>query len=517
MKPIIYQVVPRYWGAYESQNVRNASLSENGCGHFADFDDASLNYIKGLGCTHVWYTGVIRHATACNTCGCRPSHPSFLKGAAGSPYAITDYYDVNPYLAVDAPRRMVEFEELVKRTHAKGLKVIIDFIPNHVSRDNVNFGQHDDKSVHWKAENDFYYYPGQKLNLPTMFYPTAEYTYPYYEEPARATGNNCFTASPSINDWYETVKLNYCDFHTGTWDKMLDILRFWASKGVDGFRCDMVELVPSEFFEWVIAKMKTEFPGIIFIAEVYKKELYRYYLRNVGFDYLYDKSGLYDTLRDIMSFNSHNDGRPEQWQSTRRITSGWQKMDHIQPLMLNFLENHDEQRVASDFFLGNAEQAFAGFAVSALFNNAALMIYSGQELGERGMNEEGFSSRDGRSTIFDWWKADTMRHLWDYIHGKGQLTDEEARILEKYRKVMALAASKPCCDGKNFDLCYCNEMSRGFDPDKHFAFLRYDDEKCLLVACNFSGKDADMDIHVPAKSCNVAVKVEAFSYCVKEL
>lgn len=518
MKPIIYQVVPRYWGSYKSQNVRSGSLDENGCGHFADFDDASLDYIKGLGCTHVWYTGVIRHATSEHSHGCTPSHPSFLKGAAGSPYAITDYYDVNSYLAVNAPRRMVEFEELVKRTHAKGLKVILDFVPNHVSRDNVNFGQHDDKSVHWKAENDFFYYPGEQLKLPRAFYPTEDFPYPYYEYPARATGNNCFSASPTIHDWYETVKLNYCDFHTGTWDKMLDILRFWASKGVDGFRCDMVELVPSEFFEWVIARMKEEFPGIIFIAEVYKKELYRYYIRNVGFDFLYDKSGLYDTLRDIMCFNVHHpDAAPEQWQSTQRITQGWQRIDHLQPHMLNFLENHDEQRIGSDFFLSDAEKAFAGFALAALFNKAAVMIYSGQEIGERGMDNEGFSSCDGRSTIFDWWKSQSMEKLWAYIHGQEDLDERSARILGKYREILEKASTDPCVSGHNYDLCFCNTDTPGFDSDKHFAFLRYDQIKCYLVVCNFSAQKMEACINVPERECNAQVEVEPFSYIIKEL
>ncbi len=517
MKPIIYQVFPRYWGGYESQNVRNGSLAQNGCGHFGDFDNRSLDYIKGLGCTHIWFTGVIRHATGCNTNGCNPSHPDFLKGNAGSPYAITDYYDVNPYLADDPPRRMVEFEQMVQRTHAKGMKVIIDFVPNHVSRDNVNFGQKDDKSVHWKAENDFYYYPGENINLPNRAYPTSEHPYPYSEYPARATGNNCFNASPTIHDWYETVKLNYCDFHTGTWDKMLDILRFWASKGVDGFRCDMVELVPSEFFEWVIARMKEEFPGILFIAEVYKKELYRYYLRNVRFDYLYDKSGMYDEVRDIMQYNVDNKGlAPESWQSVRRLTKGWQKVDRLQPNLLYFLENHDEQRIASDFFLGDAHKAMAGMALTALFNTGALMIYSGQEVGEKGMENEGFSSLDGRNTIFDWWKSESMVKLWDYIHG-GKLDSESAVILNEYRNILHHAASKPFNSGKNYDLCYCNEYSEGYDPDKHFSFLRYDEQECYVVVCNFSDKPASMKLNIPNKGIVLPLEVEAFSYTIKKI
>lgn len=233
MKAVIYQILPRYWGNYDGRNVRGGSLDENGCGHFADIDDKSLEHFKSLGCTHIWYTGVIRHATSRDGCSSSPSHPQILKGRAGSPYAIKDYFDVNPYLADCPEHRMEEFEELVSRTHAHGLRVILDFIPNHVSRDNVNFGQKDNTDIHWTAENDFFYYPGERLTLPVPFTPDENFKETFREYPAKATGNNCFSPHPSVNDWYETIKLNYSDFHTGTWDKMLEILRFWASKGVD--------------------------------------------------------------------------------------------------------------------------------------------------------------------------------------------------------------------------------------------------------------------------------------------
>ena len=239
-------MLPRLWGNDSTSPVRNGSLSENGTGKFSDINDKTLEYLKWLGCSHVWYTGIIRHSTQESEQGCVPSHPQFVKGKAGSPYAICDYFDVNAYLADDPDRRMEEFDALVKRTHEHGLKVIIDFVPNHVARDygrnglvegHSVLGREDDRSFHWSPDNDFFYYPGEALKLPTECPADME---PYVEIPAMATGNNCYNASPSINDWYETVKINYCDFHTGTWDKMYDIIEFWASKGVDGVRCDMV-------------------------------------------------------------------------------------------------------------------------------------------------------------------------------------------------------------------------------------------------------------------------------------
>ena len=510
-------MLPRLWGNDKSRPKKNGGLSDNGTGKFSDIDNAALDYLKWLGCSHVWYTGVIRHSTQAAEEGCVPSHPQFVKGKAGSPYAICDYYDVNVYLAENPSDRMAEFESLIKRTHDAGLKVIIDFVPNHVARDygkihpeagHPMLGADDDKSVHWKESNDFFYYPGQKLVLPTE---CPEGMKPYSESPAMATGNNCYNAAPGINDWYETVKINYGDNHTPTWDKMYDIIAFWAGKGVDGFRCDMVELVPPAFFKWLIAKIKTEYPSLIFIAEVYKKELYGEYIRSVGFDYLYDKSGLYDTLRAVVEKNVSDNGMPvELWQSTSGITRNWQYLGDLQPYMLNFLENHDEQRFASDFFGKDAHNTFAPLYVSLFLNTSPFMIYFGEEVGERGMDEEGFSGRDGRTTIFDWWSVSSIRRLrkliasGKYTSGsvsalvKAGLKKEEAEIFIRFAEATRLAAADEAVrKGTTYDLCYCNMSSDGFDKHRHFAFLRDYEEHTLLVTANFSESEAKMKITIP--------------------
>ena len=299
-KFVIYQVLPRLFGNYNTTRKYNGTLAENGCGKFNNFTNKALGEIKKLGATHIWYTGILEHATKTDysAYGIIPNHTGVIKGNAGSPYAIKDYYDVCPDLAENVDNRMQEFEALIDRTHQNGLKVLIDFIPNHVAREYKSdkkpkgvkdLGENDNKDVAFSPENNFYYIPNQKFN------PSFN-TNNFEEFPAKATGNDQFTASPSQFDWYETVKLNYgVDYLNGrekhfvpipnTWYKMLDILEFWAKKNIDGFRADMAEMVPVEFWGWVIPQIKKINPEIIFIAEVYNPAEYRNYISNGKFDY----------------------------------------------------------------------------------------------------------------------------------------------------------------------------------------------------------------------------------------
>lgn len=459
MKSIIYQLLPRLWGS----------------GKFSSIDAESLKYIKGLGVSHIWYTGIIRHASL--TTG-----EKVVKGDAGSPYAITGYFDVNPYFADNKDKRLEEFVELVNRTHGAGMKVLVDFVPNHVAREYKGvLGKDDDTSVHWAPENDFFYYPGRSLRLPVKS--------GYTETPARASGN-AFTAEPGINDWWETVKINYCDFHTSTWDKMYDAVRFWALKGVDGFRCDMVELVPWQFMKWLIGRIKDEFPSVIFIAEVYEKEKYRLYADEVGFDLLYDKSGLYDTLRAVTCSGY----------TARSITWNWQFLGDLQPRMLNFLENHDEQRVASDFFCGCPQGGYAALSVSLLLNTAPFMLYFGQECGERGMQSEGFSGLDGRTSIFDWCKVPALEK-------------PNGEVLARYRSILALAKTPLFSSGATYDLCYCQDGA--FNPDRHFAWLRAINGSAKLVVANFSPCPEDITVRiVPEALSYLGIKAVRTVYTV---
>ena len=510
-KMVIYQVFPRWFGNLRPSPVMNGSLAENGVGKFSAFTPLALSKIKELGVTHVWYTGVIEHATKTDYTmfGIRKDHSAVVKGKAGSPYAIKDYYDIDPDLADNIQNRMSEFEDLVKRTHEAGMKVIIDFVPNHVARQYFSdarepfvedLGQTDNVSKAFDVNNNFYYLPGQTLTL--RFDPQREEDFAYSEFPAKVTGNNHFDAYPSQNDGYETVKLNYgvdymhggaCHFNTipNTWEKMLEILLFWADKGVDGFRCDMAEMVPVEFWNWVIPQVK-KVRDVIFIAEVYNPDEYRNYIYTGHFDYLYDKVGLYDTVRAVMCGQA----------PASNISHCWQSLEGIQKNMLNFLENHDEQRVASDFFAGDARPGIPGMIVSAAMNTNPVMIYSGQELGERGMDAEGFSGRDGRTTIFDYWSVESLRN-WNNngLFDGAKLTPAERSLREMYAKLLNVVRSEPVIvEGAFYDLMYANSGNPYFNPNRQYAFLRKWKNEVLLVVVNFDRADQCVWVNIPVEA-----------------
>ena len=497
-KVVIYQVLTRLFGNRNLSRKENGTIAENGCGKFADLSADVLNNLAAMGVSHVWYTGVIRHATQTDytAYGIPRQHPAIVKGRAGSPYAITDYYDVDPDLAVDVNSRMREFEQLVERTHAAGLKVIIDFVPNHVARQYhsickpegvEDLGDGDNPKNGFDPQNNFYYCPGERFSPYFDLYSGEKD--PYLEMPAKATGNDHFNCAPTKTDWYETVKLNYgVDYYAGcigyfnpvpgTWLKMTQILLFWASKGIDAFRCDMAEMVPAEFWRFATKAVHEMYPDIKFIGEVYNPYDYRRYLLN-GFDWLYDKVGMYDTMRSVISRQS----------PTSAISYAWQQTDDIRDHMLYFLENHDEQRIASDFFAASGKRGVPGMMALLLMQRNPFMLYAGEEYGERGMDTEGFSGHDGRTTIFDYWSIDTLCRA-----AAKKLTEEERQLFAIHKKTMLIARKeKAVTDGVFFDLMYVNgHLSR------QYVFLRKHESSLLLVAVNFDDWEAEVDVTLPA-------------------
>ena len=510
-KLIIYQMLPRLFGNKQTNNVPYGTLEQNGSGKFNDITDKALSGIKELGTTHIWYTGVIAHAslTDYSAFGLPAADADVVKGRAGSPYAIRDYYDVDPDLAVDVKNRMAEFEALLKRTHQHGLKVIIDFVPNHVARTYksnakpagvIDFGAQDDANKAFSAKNDYYYIPGKPFVVPEGTQDAGPLSAlkdeRFDENPAKATGNDVFSERPSKDDWYETVKLNYgVDYQNNrathfdpippVWLKTRDILIYWARKGADGFRCDVAEMVPVEFWHWVIPEVKKVKPGIVFIGEAYNPKAYSTYLTQGKFDYLYDKVGLYDGLKRLM--------RNEEHAKVADIDYVWQQEsagfgDH----MLRFLENHDEERVASKAFAGDPFLAIPAMVVSATLSGGPVMLYSGQEVGEPGNDKEGYSGEDGRTTIFDYWGVkEHQKWMNDGAFDGGKLSESQVHLRNFYKQVLTVAGTaRAIVKGKFYHLPMNNKL---------YAYIRYTENQRLLVFVNFDRNERfDSTIEIPA-------------------
>lgn len=523
-KPIIYQLLPRLFGNKQTQNITYGTIEQNGSGKFNDISIKALDGIKELGVTHVWYTGVIAHAslTDYSKFGIKADDADVVKGRAGSPYAIRDYYDVDPDLAVNVKNRMNEFEALITRTHQQGMKVIIDFVPNHVARNYYSrlkpkgvedFGFKDNIKKAFSASNDYYYIPGQHFVVPGKIEandPLKALTdLKFAEMPAKATGNNVFSKAPSENDWYETVKLNYgIDYLNGeqkhfnpkppVWLKMRDILLYWSSKGVDGFRCDMAEMVPVEFWAWVIPEIKTKYPSIIFLGEAYNAAVYATYLNQGQFDYLYDKVGLYDGLKKLI--RNEADADVKEISRVRQIeTAGFGHR------MLSFLENHDEERIASAGFAGDPLYALPAMVVSASLSAGPIMLYFGQEVGEPAKGIEGFGGDDNRTSIFDYWGVpEHQKWMNNGAFDGGLLNKEQKELRNYYKRLMDIASTSDAIKkGQIYEIPVTGNMN-----NRMYGFIRYTAKQRLLVIVNFDRTQTlTANINIPEEVLSIKASV----------
>lgn len=521
----IYQVFTRLFGNTKTKNRSWGTIEENGVGKFNDFTKKALEEIKALGITHIWYTGVLHHAVIRDykAFGISDDDPDVVKGRAGSPYAIKDYYQVNPDLAEDPSRRLEEFRELVNRTHEQGLKVLIDIVPNHVARKYEgknnpeavqDFGAIDDASLTYRRDNNFYYNPGERFEVPIPergYRPLGGEPHPlsdgeFEEFPAKWTGNGSRLSRPHFNDWYETVKINYGVQPDGTtdfpalpegydikgvkehyhfwknkkvpdsWRKFRDIALFWMEFGVDGFRYDMAEMVPVAFWSYLNSHIKYRYPQAFLLAEVYNRDLYRDYLRLGKMDYLYDKVGLYDTLKLIMQGHWDADHLPYRVDEIKDI-------EHH---MLHFLENHDEQRIASPEFAGDASKGKPAMLLSATVGTSPTMIYFGQEVGEPAAESGGFGS-PSRTSIFDYIGVPHHQRWMNQMRfDGGQLSDEEKSLRNFYQRLLNFTLDAPALMGNYGDLHRYNRMRNPDYPSSLFAFARWSEQQSLLILVNFS-------------------------------
>lgn len=516
----IYQLFPRLFGNKTIQTTAYGTIDENGCGKFSDINEQALTSLKNFGITHIWLTGIIRHAslTDYSDYGIPQCHPAVVKGRAGSPYAICDYYDLDPDLANDPSKRMQEFEQLLVRIHDCGLKVLIDFVPNHLARQyqsvakpkTVNdFGAADNTDVFFAPSNNFYYIVNEKFQPPTRENdPLVKTASGAYDEfPARVTGNDCFTASPGMNDWYETIKLNYgIDFYNteethfdpipDTWHKMQHILQYWVDKGIDGFRTDMSEMIPLAFWRWLINGLRAEHPDLLFVAEIYQSSLYADFI-DAGFDFLYDKVGLYNTLEHVLKHN----------QAAESLSACWKMLAVHDKHMLRFMENHDEVRLASPHFMGDGIAGLPAVAISALMHTGPFMVYNGQETGEQALGSPGYSGDDGRSTIFDYDHIPSLQAWMN--HGKfdgGKMSLEQKQLRNFYHKILHLRLSEAALSrGAFYDLMWANPWYTDFDPRYVYAFMRYTQDEAIIVLTNFHrSEERVMRLKIPHDALELA-------------
>ncbi|WP_105167961.1 alpha-amylase family glycosyl hydrolase [Pseudoalteromonas sp. T1lg23B] len=525
-KPVVYQVFTRLFGNQQTANVPWGTVEQNGVGKFADFTPKALQEIKALGTTHIWYTGVLHHAlvTDHSKFGIAADDPDVVKGRAGSPYAVKDYYNVNPDLAIDPSQRPAEFDALIERTHQAGMKVIIDIVPNHVARNYQSmsapegvkdFGENDDTSKAYARDNNFYYVVGEDFKVPTSpdYQPLGGEAHPksdgqFHESPAKWTGNGARAAQPDINDWYETVKVNYgvkpdgsYDFERlpedyaqrdiqahyefwqqqdlpDSWYKFRDIAYYWLNRGVDGFRYDMAEMVPVEFWSFLNASIKMKNPEAFILAEVYNPALYRDYIQQGKMDYLYDKVGFYDSLKALMQQTGH----------AKDVLAAHQSVQDISKHMLHFLENHDEQRIASAEFAGDARMGKPAMVVSHLISKAPTMLYFGQTVGEDGSEEAGFG-KPSRTSIFDY--IGVPAHQAWMNGGKfdgGQLTQSQRALRAYYVKLMSLSTLPVVVAGDLLPVVV--ESDDHSAQQRIMAFARHYAAQKIVVASNFDANQS---------------------------
>ena len=536
-KQVIYQVFTRLFGNTNTTNKPWGTIEENGVGKFADFTDKALQEIKNLGATYIWYTGVLHHNVIRDytAYGISNDDPDIVKGRAGSPYAVKDYYNVNPDLALKPENRLDEFKDLIERSHKAGLKVLIDIVPNHVARnyqsitnpDGVeSFGATDDKTVTYNVNNNFYYNPDEAFQVPDWeneYQPLEGEHHPlsdgkFAEVPAKWTGNNSRLSKPNMNDWYETVKINYGidpdgkkDFAElpegfenedykkhfefwsnkaipSSWKKFRDIALYWTDLGVDGFRYDMSEMVPVEFWSYMNSSIKMKNENAFLLGEIYTPSIYRDYIKKGKIDYLYDKVQLYDTLKHVM----------QGYGKTDNIPPIQEELKDIEHHMIHFLENHDEQRIASPDFAGNAKKGKPAMVVSTTISSSPTLVYFGQELGEPGAEEPGFGDPT-RTSIFDYVG---VPHLQRWANNKqfdgGQSSEDEKALRDFYKRLLNFTINSDALMGNYQDIhLYNREHTENYN-DKVFSYVRWSEREKLIITTNFDDVNSyEFDLKIP--------------------
>ncbi len=539
MRAVIYQLFVRHFSNFSPEGKPFGTREENGCGTFNAITDAALEQIARMGVTHLWLTGVLRHATQSEHPGLPADPACVVKGKAGSPYAVTDYFDVDPDLAENEEKRLEEFAALLARCRRWGMVPMIDFVPNHVSRHyrsvvrpESSFGAQDDTGCFFARDNSFYYLEPHHSDA-RMLLPEGEY------EPergqGRVTGNNVASWTPGVYDWYETVKLNYgTDYRHGshataalpsllapeyalprTWQLMNEVLAWWQDMGVGGFRCDMAHMVPLPFWRWIIAHARLRDRSAFFMAEGYDDHLklidgpVHEALLSAGFDGVYDGVA-YESLRKLYEGGAWaNDLDRLHAESSPLFRGG-----------VRYVENHDEPRVAAPQYWGGVGRDAIRAILVAQYCTACgpVLVYNGQETGERADGPGGYGGDNGRTSIFDYTRLPTLQHWTNGGAYDGALLTPDERELRCFTEHLLTLLQHPAlAKGGFYGLNWANRETPGYgrragdavSGHSLYAFLRHfrKTKSTLLVVCNFSPTDTvETRVHLPLNALEWAAK-----------
>ena len=283
---------------------------------------AKLDELKTLGVDVLWLM---------------PIHPigeKFRKGTLGSPYAIKDYYGINTDYGTTN-----DFKRLVSEAHKRGLKVILDLVANHTAWDNVMMAQ-----------------PA------------------FYKQDANGK------VTPPVPEWTDVAGLNYANPKLREY--MIAMMKYWITEfDVDGYRCDVAYMVPTDFWEQARAELEKAKPSVLMLAEASKPELL---LKAFDMDYSWP---LHGTLNKVMLEGVPASEFRRSWEeSAKQFPRG--------SLHLRISDNHDEARAVSRFGLRGALAAQA----LMLTLDGIPLLYNGMEVGDA--TESGDPALFGKMPIF---------------------------------------------------------------------------------------------------------------------
>ena len=287
---VIYEIFPR-------------AFSERG-----DFNGvtARLDELKSLGVTILWLM---------------PIHPigqEKKKGTIGSPYAVRDYYAVNPDYGTKE-----DFKRLVSEAHRRGLKVIIDIVANHTAWDSVLMKQ-----------PDFY------------------------------TRDASGKIIPPVPDWADVADLNFNNPRLR--DYIIEMLKYWLKEfDLDGFRCDVAGFIPTDFWERARTELEKVKPDIIMLAEWHEPDLL---VKAFDVDYGWP---MHSTLTEVLMGMKPALSLKQTWEEEKRkFPRG--------SLHMRFSDNHDERRAIARF----GERAALAASALVFTLDGVPMLYNGMEVGD---------------------------------------------------------------------------------------------------------------------------------------